>query len=182
MALGVYVSRCSGRVDRVIDVDSALEGVRRRAAVIRVFDDIFDPAVAERIVQDIADAELDAVVLAGNSVDYYAKSLSGGHLKDRIVSAGVNPNKVVTANLLEQVALAHPDDPEFFCGSTFAKWAAEGAQITFVFATSGDKGSDVPDMTPEKLVAIREEEERHRERGVDEDDPAVDPRPHARVL
>lgn len=55
---------------------------------------------------------------------------------------------------------AHPDDPEFFCGSTFARWAAEGAAITFVLATSGDKGSDLPDMTPEKLIAIREEEER----------------------
>lgn len=55
---------------------------------------------------------------------------------------------------------AHPDDAAFFCGSTFAKWAAEGAQITFVLATSGDKGSDLPDMTPEKLVAVREEEER----------------------
>ena len=33
---------------------------------------------------------------------------------------------------------AHPDDPEFFCGGTFARWAAEGAHITFVLATSGD--------------------------------------------
>lgn len=38
---------------------------------------------------------------------------------------------------------AHPDDPEFFCGGTFAKWAAEGKQITFVLATSGDKGSAI---------------------------------------
>jgi LmbE family N-acetylglucosaminyl deacetylase len=55
---------------------------------------------------------------------------------------------------------AHPDDPEFFSGATFARWAAEGAEITFVLATSGDKGSADPDMTSERLVAIREEEER----------------------
>ena len=42
---------------------------------------------------------------------------------------------------------AHPDDPEFFCGGTFARWAAEGAHITFVLATSGDKGSADPEMT-----------------------------------
>ncbi len=41
---------------------------------------------------------------------------------------------------------AHPDDPEFFCGGTFARWAAEGAEITFVVATSGDKGSSDPEM------------------------------------
>lgn len=54
---------------------------------------------------------------------------------------------------------AHPDDPEFFAGATFAKWAADGADITFVVATSGDKGSADPEMTHEKLVAIREVEE-----------------------
>jgi len=56
---------------------------------------------------------------------------------------------------------AHPDDPEFFCGGTFARWAAEGAHITFVMATSGDKGSADPEMTHEKLAAIREVEERN---------------------
>lgn len=55
---------------------------------------------------------------------------------------------------------AHPDDPEFFAGATFARWAAEGADITFLMATSGDKGSAAPDMTHERLVEIREEEER----------------------
>ncbi|MDQ7026536.1 MAG: PIG-L deacetylase family protein [Anaerolineae bacterium] len=53
---------------------------------------------------------------------------------------------------------AHPDDAEFFAGGTFAKWAADGAEITFVLATSGDKGSADPDMTSEKLAEIREEE------------------------
>jgi LmbE family N-acetylglucosaminyl deacetylase len=56
---------------------------------------------------------------------------------------------------------AHPDDPEFFAGATFAKWAKDGAEITFVVATSGDKGSDDPDMTHEKLAETREEEERN---------------------
>lgn len=56
---------------------------------------------------------------------------------------------------------AHPDDPEFFCGATFARWAAEGAEITFVLATSGDKGSGDLEMTHERLAEIREEEERN---------------------
>jgi len=55
---------------------------------------------------------------------------------------------------------AHPDDPEFFAGATFAKWAMDGADITFVVATSGDKGSADPEMTHERLAEIREEEER----------------------
>ncbi len=55
---------------------------------------------------------------------------------------------------------AHPDDPEFFCGGTLAKWAAEGKHITFVLATSGDKGSGDLNMTPGQLVPMREAEER----------------------
>ena len=55
---------------------------------------------------------------------------------------------------------AHPDDPEFFAGGAFAKWAADGADITFVIATSGDKGSADPDMTQARLAEIREAEER----------------------
>jgi LmbE family N-acetylglucosaminyl deacetylase len=55
---------------------------------------------------------------------------------------------------------AHPDDPEFFCGGSFARWAAEGHRVIFVLATSGDKGSSDPQMTSERLIVIREAEER----------------------
>lgn len=55
---------------------------------------------------------------------------------------------------------AHPDDPEFFCGGTFAKWATEGKHITFVLATSGDKGSGDFNVTSDQLGSIREQEER----------------------
>jgi len=38
------------------------------------------------------------------------------------------------------VALAHPDDPEFFCGGTLTKWANEGHDIAYCLLTKGDKG------------------------------------------
>jgi LmbE family N-acetylglucosaminyl deacetylase len=56
---------------------------------------------------------------------------------------------------------AHPDDPEFFSGASFARWASEGAEVIFVVATSGDKGSADPEMTHQRLIEIREEEERN---------------------
>lgn len=55
---------------------------------------------------------------------------------------------------------AHPDDPEFFCGGALARWAGEGAAITLLLATSGDKGSEDAEMTPERLTVLREDEER----------------------
>jgi LmbE family N-acetylglucosaminyl deacetylase len=60
------------------------------------------------------------------------------------------------------VILAHPDDPEFFCGGTLAKWARAGHHITYQLLTCGDKGfhdSTPADMTPDALCAIRHEEQ-----------------------
>src|SRR5919108_2539900 len=60
------------------------------------------------------------------------------------------------------VVLAHPDDPEFFCGATLALWARAGHRITYQLLTCGDKGfndSTPPDMTPDALCAIRQEEQ-----------------------
>lgn len=58
------------------------------------------------------------------------------------------------------VVVAHPDDAEFGCAGTVAKWAAEGQEITYVLGTSGDKGSDDLSMTSEQLMALREAEQR----------------------
>ncbi len=112
MPVGIYACRCDGRVDAVVDMESALVDAREQAAVVRVVDDLFDPEVRDRIIRDIHDAELDAVVLAGHSVDHFAKSLSAQQLKQSIIDAGLNPNRVISANWLEQVALPHRDDPE----------------------------------------------------------------------
>ena len=60
------------------------------------------------------------------------------------------------------VILAHPDDPEFFCGGTLARWARAGHEIAYVLLTCGDKGfnpSTHPEMTPEKLIGLRREEQ-----------------------
>ncbi len=62
------------------------------------------------------------------------------------------------------VIMAHPDDPEFFCGGTVARWARDGCEIVYVVITNGNKGSNDPKMTPERLAAIREEEQREAAR------------------
>ena len=58
------------------------------------------------------------------------------------------------------VIAAHPDDPEFGCGGTVAKWAKAGKEITYVLLTSGDKGSHDPDLRPDRLADLREAEQR----------------------
>ncbi|MFN8455714.1 MAG: PIG-L deacetylase family protein [Anaerolineae bacterium] len=57
------------------------------------------------------------------------------------------------------VIMAHPDDPEFFSGGLIALWCAAGTEVTYLILTNGNKGSDDPGMTPEKLVPIRQAEQ-----------------------
>lgn len=57
------------------------------------------------------------------------------------------------------VIVAHPDDAEFLCAGSVARWVAEGWQVGYVLVTSGDKGSHDEGTTAEKLAAIREKEQ-----------------------
>jgi LmbE family N-acetylglucosaminyl deacetylase len=57
------------------------------------------------------------------------------------------------------VVLAHPDDPEYFCGGTVARWAAEGLDVTYCLLTSGDKGADGQEVDAQELARTREGEQ-----------------------
>ena len=58
------------------------------------------------------------------------------------------------------VVVAHPDDAEFGCAGSVARWVADGCEIHYCLFTSGNRGSDDPAMTPELLAAVREAEQR----------------------
>ncbi len=58
------------------------------------------------------------------------------------------------------VIAAHPDDAEFGAAGTVARWTQAGKNVAYVVCTSGDKGTSDRNLTPEALVALREEEQR----------------------
>jgi LmbE family N-acetylglucosaminyl deacetylase len=68
------------------------------------------------------------------------------------------------------VLVAHPDDAEFTCAGTVARFVASGYRVQYVLATSGDKGSSDRAAVPEQLAATREAEQREAARvlGVEE--------------
>ncbi|MBS58200.1 MAG: hypothetical protein CL735_05510 [Chloroflexi bacterium] len=57
------------------------------------------------------------------------------------------------------VITPHPDDAEIGCGGTVSKWISEGTKVFYVLCTNGDKGSDDPEMTSERLAKIRYQEQ-----------------------
>ncbi len=59
---------------------------------------------------------------------------------------------------------AHPDDVEFGCGATLAKWAADGCRVHHLILTDGSKGTWNPDADVPALVATRQREQREAAR------------------
>ncbi len=55
---------------------------------------------------------------------------------------------------------AHPDDVEFGCGATLAKWAAAGTTVHHLVCTDGSKGSWDPSQDSARLVVERQAEQR----------------------
>jgi LmbE family N-acetylglucosaminyl deacetylase len=58
------------------------------------------------------------------------------------------------------VIAAHPDDSEFGVGGTATLWSRNGWDFYYLICTDGSKGSEDPEMTPERLVPLRREEQR----------------------
>jgi LmbE family N-acetylglucosaminyl deacetylase len=54
--------------------------------------------------------------------------------------------------------VAHPDDLEYGTAAAVARWTAQGKQVAYCLATSGEAGID--GLDPEKCGPLREQEER----------------------
>jgi len=58
------------------------------------------------------------------------------------------------------VILAHPDDPEFFCGATIAKWTGEGHEVNYCLLTKGDKGFNEQFKIKTEIIRTRIKEQK----------------------
>ena len=58
------------------------------------------------------------------------------------------------------VVTPHPDDAEFGVAGTVARWTKQGKQVVYVVCTNGNKGTSDPDVKPDELAEIRQNEQR----------------------
>ena len=68
------------------------------------------------------------------------------------------------------IVMAHPDDPEFTAGGTIAAWTSAGTEVAYVIVTDGSKGTSDRTMSVERLVPLREREQRAAGRTLGVDD------------
>ena len=58
------------------------------------------------------------------------------------------------------VVVAHPDDLDFGCGGTIARWTAEGTTVSYCVITDGDAGGFDPSVPRDRIGGIRQAEQR----------------------
>jgi len=60
---------------------------------------------------------------------------------------------------VRMVITAHPDDSEFTVAGTVARWVKEGWNLVYVICTDGSRGSNDPNMPPERIGPLRHAEQ-----------------------
>jgi len=58
------------------------------------------------------------------------------------------------------VIAAHPDDSDIGVGGTVTLWSRNGWEFYYLVCTDGSKGTEDPEMTSDRLVPMRREEQR----------------------
>ncbi len=74
---------------------------------------------------------------------------------NELAAPGFEPSEPTT----RMVIVAHPDDAEFTCAGTVARWVKEGHPVIYVICTDGSRGSNDPGMTPEVMAPLRRVEQ-----------------------
>ena len=55
---------------------------------------------------------------------------------------------------------AHPDDADFGCAGTAHLWSKQGWEFYYLVCTDGSKGTEDASLTPDRLVPLRQQEQR----------------------
>jgi LmbE family N-acetylglucosaminyl deacetylase len=82
-----------------------------------------------------------------------------------VTATAPNPREAETSESWNEkkrilVVLAHPDDPEFFCGASIARWTAAGHEVHYCLLTRGERGMSDKPVGLDEVKRIREGEER----------------------
>lgn len=81
-------------------------------------------------------------------------------MSDREAVGGTEPSRDRPTPARALAICAHPDDVEFGCGATLAKWSADGCVVSHLVLTDGSKGTWDPTSDLDALVRRRQDEQR----------------------
>jgi len=107
--IGVYVCHCGGNISDTVDVDEVSKFASKLpdVAVVRSISHMCSESGQKAIIDDIKEYKLDRVVVAACSPQF-----QGATFRKALIKAGLNPNMVEMANIREQSAWPHYEEPE----------------------------------------------------------------------
>jgi heterodisulfide reductase subunit A len=105
--IGVYVCHCGGNISDYVDVEQVVAAVKGDADVVVARDAMFtcSDATQQEIAQDIAEHQLDGMVVASCSPKLHTLTFRGVARR-----AGLNPYEYTQVNIREQCSWTHTDD------------------------------------------------------------------------
>lgn len=107
--LGVYVCACGGNISDYVDVEQVAAAVAAEPGVVVSRTAMFtcSDATQQEIADDIAEQELDGLVVASCSPKLHTLTFRGVAKR-----SGLNPYQYTQVNIREQCSWAHTDDHE----------------------------------------------------------------------
>ena len=105
--IGVYVCHCGGNISDYVDVEQVVAAVKADADVVVARDAMFtcSDATQQEIAQDIAEHQLDGMVVASCSPKLHTLTFRSVARR-----AGLNPYEYTQVNIREQCSWTHTDD------------------------------------------------------------------------
>jgi heterodisulfide reductase subunit A len=105
--IGVYVCHCGGNISDYVDVEQVIDAVKGDANVVVARDAMFtcSDATQQEIAQDIAEHQLDGMVVASCSPKLHTLTFRSVARR-----AGLNPYEYTQVNIREQCSWTHTDD------------------------------------------------------------------------
>ncbi len=105
--IGVFICKCGVNIAGTVDVDRIAEVVRERGCYAEVLDYACSKSGQETIAERIKEKNLKALVIAACSPKLHEHTF-----RKLAEKSGVNPYKVVMANIREQCTWVHNKSPE----------------------------------------------------------------------
>lgn len=146
MKIGLFFSK-GGVTDSVVNISNLANHFSNEYHTF-IVDNFFTTAGLTAILAEIDKNSFDGLVLAGDSPLTYQNSKSADFVIARIEARGININKIGFANIKEQVALAHPSNPQK---------ATEKAKVLVEVAIEKVKTArpiKIRDIAPHPAIAI----------------------------
>lgn len=119
-----------------------------------------EAGIGRRLLNDNGDASAGEVETRGSLLlSVFVQIFENRKVKDSMTQAEGEVPPEEEPHSRAMVVVAHPDDAEFGCSGSAAKWSRLGWDVVYVLCTDGSKGTEDRSLNGKELTEIRQHEQ-----------------------